>query len=710
MNFEEFKLEEERSFMDDPKHSHEYLNHFKKLPEANVIGKEAFEQRTAEVFHTLWETLSRSFGPYGANTTIMNYPFTHVTKDGFTIMKNLSMNTADTLIDQSIANLASDICGRLNYSVGDGTTTAVIATNGIYQRYMEARETLNKSMMLPRDVSEFYRALISEISKRVTKKARPIQSDDPGKLYQNIYDVVFISSNADTKISGYIAGFYKELHCPAITAELSPDGVTRANLISGYQIKAMLSDRLYINSDNDRMNLQEADIIIFTIKINKSIYEEILKPINQASKERGRHLICFAPQYDSVLIDTTIRNELNEEYRKNKEINLVLMSYSAFGTYNRHIIEDFATLCNTVTIDQPRCTEIFRDLENGKTVSEIINMDYRLEIPNLKIGVMTTDKNGNAINAVRITTDEYNALVHKENSHPIFGPDNNKYRLGYARDISLGMKQSVFHEFFYDEARYNVALQDAKRDLEEMEEKYKNLGTYNTDVSNAQSRYYSLGLKMGLIQVGGEGELSRKCLKDSVDDAVRAAASAYDHGVIYGCNTTLIATIFEMYNEEMCTEEPDENKLLLLNILLEGFLDVYRTLLANAFPDETIYDITSDATLSSPKEVMTLVTEFLDHRFTTDNNPFDYEDEYFACALDKIFNRYGSINYHDLIIYYGIEKHAVFDISKKQYSRKVINSAQTDLEVLKATVDLITLLIVSNQMLVTQKRNFDTTI
>ena len=91
---------------------------FKKEPAVNVIPKEEFEERIEKVFHLLWKTLSKSFGPYGAPTLIYNYPWSHVTKDGYTIMKNLSMDASETLVDQAIADMAADICGRLNYSVG----------------------------------------------------------------------------------------------------------------------------------------------------------------------------------------------------------------------------------------------------------------------------------------------------------------------------------------------------------------------------------------------------------------------------------------------------------------------------------------------------------------------------------------------------------------------------------------------------------------
>ena len=67
---------------------------------------------------------------------------------------------------------------------------------------------------------------------------------------------------------------------------------------------------------------------------------------------------------------------------------------------------------------------------------------------------------------------------------------------------------------------------------------------------------------------------------------------------------------------------------------------------------------------------------------------------------------YGDISYHNIIIIYSILTNQVLDMSVFRYSKRVVNSSQTDAEILKATVDLITLLIVGNQMVVTQKHNF----
>jgi len=272
---------------------------FKKEPRLNVISKETYEERAAKVFNLLWKTLAKSFGPYGAPTLIFNYPYSHVTKDGFTIMKNLSMDASEQLVDQSIANMASDICGRLNYSVGDGTTSAVIATNSIYQNYLKHKERLESDLIMPRDIIQAFNDVKTDIVNRLHEYVTSIQSDDPDELYRNIYKVVYISSNGDKEMSENIASLYRELKFPGISCELSPDGITRSKLIKGYHYDMVLNDRLYINSDDDTMKVTGADVIMFSVKVTKEIYQNILVPLNEQSRMRGRKLIVCASMYET---------------------------------------------------------------------------------------------------------------------------------------------------------------------------------------------------------------------------------------------------------------------------------------------------------------------------------------------------------------------------------------------------------------------------
>ena len=257
-------------------------------------------------------------------------------------------------------------------------------------------------------------------------------------------------------------------------------------------------------------------------------------------------------------------------------------------------------------------------------------------------------------------------------------------RVGYAKNISLGLHKSVFHEFYYNEGRYEAILKDAKDTMEELQKKYQKLGTFTLEVTQAQQRYYALRLKMGIIEVGADSELSQKLIKDSVDDAIKAAASAYDFGVIKGCNVDLIRALIEV-KLDFINEIGDVNHnqtLVLMDILIDGFKDVYKTVLSNAF-------------------------DGVDCKVIKDNIPSFFEDRATVSTIwDTIHNRYKSVDIKDLIIDYSVATDTVFDVTTRTFTDGIVNSEQTDEEILKATIELIGLLMTGNQMVITQKHNF----
>lgn len=660
---------------------------FKKDPAINVISKEEFEERVEKVFHLLWKTLAKSFGPYGAPTLIYNYPWSHVTKDGYTIFKNLSMDATETLVDQAIADMAGDICGRLNYSVGDGTTSAIIATNSIYQNYRSRRDELKNRFILPRDVIHKYEHIKEEIIQKLQSKVKQIRTEDMEQLKKNIHDVVYISSNGDEVITEYISDLYKELGAPAISCMLAPDGVTKKRLIQGYKYDLTINDRLYINSDDQTMVLNDADVIIFGTKVTKSTYQNILKPLNIECKRRGRHLIVAAPSYDETALQQVIAVDLNNEFRKEHDVNLVLTTYRAISAHTRKLINDFAILTNTTIIDRALENSIIDQLSTGQSIFQVFNIDDR-NIHGLRCLAMG-DPTGLYSKGVDELPDDYKTL------NEVFPLVENYVDLGFVKNCSLGLKTSQFTDLVYDPRRYQIVLDEAKADLEEKEKKYQKLGTFNIEVSQAQERLYALNLKMGIIEVGADTELSQKLLKDAVDDAIKAASSAFKHGVILGCNTNLIQIITDMYKEEN-----DPINKLLIDILKKGFIDVYKTVLGNAFDDEIL------ETNSEDHNKYTGFYEWVESKgFNMDEIFLDTDALYDAFEL-SVDNEKNGYSIHDVIINYSLITSQVFDISKFEFSSSVINSLQTDVEILKATIDLITILITGNQMVVTQKHNF----
>jgi len=212
-----------------------------------------------------------------------------------------------------------------------------------------------------------------------------------------------------------------------------------------------------------------------------------------------------------------------------------------------------------------------------------------------------------------------------------------------------------------------------------------------------QERLYSLKLKMGIIEVGADSELSQAMFKDAVDDAVKAAESAFKHGIVMGCNLNLL----QILDEARLNEKDSLNKTL-LDILFHGMKTMYGTVLANAFTD---YKATYDESLETD-----LVEQFLvsvKSKLPRINiNVFKDKDKLELAIKNLGYDEDSLIPIHSVIIEYSKITNQVFDLSTLSFSDNIINSVQTDIEILKATIDLMAILIVGNQMVVTQKHNF----
>jgi len=71
-----------------------------------------------------------------------------------------------------------------------------------------------------------------------------------------------------------------------------------------------------------------------------------------------------------------------------------------------------------------------------------------------------------------------------------------------------------------------------------------------------------------------------------------------------------------------------------------------------------------------------------------------FEDNSLVSEVIELCDTGEFISLHDFIVEYSLLDGRVFDISKFRFSNDVINSLQTDSEILTATIDLISLLIV----------------
>lgn len=672
-------------------------------PLINVYSKKEFDRRVKQVFDVIWDKLVMSFGPAGAGTFIVIPSSTQSTffntKDGYTIMKNLQFNTK---IDHTIKNMMSTICDRLNFTVGDGTTTAVVATGGVYNAYMEKKKNEDSELnrVLPRKIMSMMNTVKADIIEELNKHAVSIQSDNPNTLADNIRKVVYVSSNGNEEITEMISDLYRKLQYPAISVANSKDGATHAYTVDGYKIDVSLTDQTYINNDDNTMVSGAMDYIVFDNKVDQQMYDKILKPLCEASKERGRKLACIAPWYDDVALGGPIRRDLLNELKQTGSISLVLLVCNKTNAYSRIILSDFAMLLNTPIITRVVKDQIIEALDKKPDIYSQFDLDNR-GIQGANIAVISGEKNGQT---------QLRLAQYDKDTTPTQLIFNNKaknlIRVGYCDKATIGLKESTFAGFYYDPETYNKTMSVAKQELSDEKAKLKMIGSFSLGVVEKQQRINALGLKTGVIEVGAASQMSQGYLKDSVDDAVKAAASAFNNGVVLGCNCSLIDSILNLIDKapKDLAETNDDQKLYyeILDMLYEGYATVYRTILESIYPEGANVNITQylqNASYAKQHGTSHIIMYFdkKTHRTVSANRR----------QVDKVVKMLNSdasdtgdrlVPLDWFVMEYSRKTNSVLDVTTGEFTEDVINSTETDREVLNATVDLLSLLITGNQL------------
>lgn len=149
--------------------------------------------------------------------------------------------------------------------------------------------------------------------------------------------------------------------------------------------------------------------------------------------------------------------------------------------------------------------------------------------------------------------------------------------------------------------------------------------------------------------VGGKTPMEKSTAMYLIEDAVKASESALRYGYNIGCNLIIPIVINEIIESN---KELDSITLDLLEVVRESFRDVMKSVVANMY------------------------------EYSTQGEDLDFEN-----TFSTIFNT-------------CVTDKSAYDLINGVYTDKeIINSSRTDVEILKATLSIIGLILLSNQFL-----------
>lgn len=507
---------------------------------SNIIPKAAFESLVHEVFGVIAENISKSLGPLGSSATILDGMMTEATKDGFSIFKSYRFHNRYM---KMVYNLIKAPCTRMNNTVGDGTTTAIVMANFLFQLYKAREYELDKLYRLPRQFTCQWDTVIKELTEKINSYSEPL---DP-KNYDAIYNLSYVTSNGDQDISRNMAETYAKNPSPHIIKKYSPTNKSYISPITGFEFPANLIDRGYARSEDLSLEEKNICVMIFDHKIESEICTDLIIRLNDLLKAMGKKLLVLAPLYDTLLCDTTLKKYMNQEYSKYGTLNLILGQYP-LAKLKPYQLADLATVLRTWVINQDLASEILKEFISGShdMFLEKVMEDKDFQFYGL-LGTADTAllscTNGSIFRVNDIENDE-----------------------GYCDALRAANKELA-----------NIL---ATTDYEKQ--------SYAAKIYEANSRISQLEMQNYIYYIGADSDLQKKIIWDSVDDVIKCVRSAIKSGIVPGCQLSIIRACADLMNEsignltqEGINELPDDCKLRLaiLQLIRDAVLLVYSSVL-----------------------------------------------------------------------------------------------------------------------------------
>jgi len=287
------------------------------------FGNEARKEIQKGV-NTLADAVKVTLGAQGRNVLISNqFGVRKATKDGVTVAKAVAGSIKEPLQDTG-AQMVADVAIKVADDAGDGTTTATVLTQAIYNKGIEAIENGANPIMLKKGIDTAVKQIVSNL----------IESSEEITL-PKIRNIATISANNDEEIGNLILKAVEEIGMNAIiTPEESKGHKTYVDVIEGLEFETGYLSHYFV-TDPDKMVVehQSPAIYIYDGVIN-SIHQ--IMPILQYIQEAKHPLVIIANDIHGEVINLLALNKQKANFP------VVAMRAPYYGDTRKEFIEDIS--------------------------------------------------------------------------------------------------------------------------------------------------------------------------------------------------------------------------------------------------------------------------------------------------------------------------------------------------------------------------------
>lgn len=266
-----------------------------------------------------------TLGPCGRNVVIeKSFGSPTVTKDGVTVAKEIELEDP---YENMGAQMVKEVASKTSNIAGDGTTTATILAEAIFDEGLKNVAAGANAMELKRGIDKAVEAIVEEFKKMSIK----VDSE------KQIAQVATCAANQDKEIGNIIAEAMQKVGKDGvITVEEGKSLETTVELVEGMQFdRGYISPHFINDPENMQVVLEKPLILIHEKKLSSA--KELI-PLLEKVVQAGRPLLVIAEDVEGEALAMLVVNRLRGV------LQCCAVKAPGFGDRRKAMLEDIAIL------------------------------------------------------------------------------------------------------------------------------------------------------------------------------------------------------------------------------------------------------------------------------------------------------------------------------------------------------------------------------
>lgn len=322
-----------------------------------VFGNQA-RSKILDGVNVLANTVKVTLGPKGRNVTIeKSFGAPIITKDGVTVAKEIELKDK---LENMGAQMVKEVASKTADIAGDGTTTATVLAQAIFQEG-------NKFVTAGANPIELKRGMdkaVAEVVKTLKAMAKPVTNK------KEIEQVATISANHDIEIGQRIADAMERVGQDGVITVEEAKG-TESELVV---VEGMQFDRGYLSpyfvTDSEKMETVMTDALILLYDKKIATMKSLVPTLENVAKT-GRSLLIIAEDIEGEALATLVVNKMRGA------LKVAAVKAPGFGDRRKEMLEDIAIISGGVVVseDKGMSLETLMEQDLGRAKKVVITKD-----------------------------------------------------------------------------------------------------------------------------------------------------------------------------------------------------------------------------------------------------------------------------------------------------------------------------------------------